>query len=121
MSTNSEEKIHHFHANSKGKEKPLRAFSKEIRSPTASNSSHNSDEDDLLSYKKMGYNKNGNHNSFSKKVPHPRKKSGNTIDFKTKWKTEICHFWEMNGYCPYGGNVSYAFNSYLVCVCSWSK
>ena len=36
------------------------------------------------------------------------KKSGDTYDFKTKWKTEICHYWEMNGFCKYGDNCAFA-------------
>lgn len=32
--------------------------------------------------------------------------SSDTHDFKTKWKTEICHYWEVNGTCKYGDNVS---------------
>ena len=40
----------------------------------------------------------------AKKLPNEKqkpsyygiKKSGDTNDFKTKWKTEICHYWEMN-------------------------
>ena len=37
-----------------------------------------------------------------------KKKSGDTKDFRTKWKTEICHYWEMNGYCKYGDNCAFA-------------
>ena len=29
-------------------------------------------------------------------------------NFKIKFKTEICHFWEMNGYCKYGNNCAFA-------------
>ena len=36
------------------------------------------------------------------------KRSGDTYDFKTKWKTEICHYWEMNGFCKYGDNCAFA-------------
>ena len=28
--------------------------------------------------------------------------------FKTKWKTEICHYWEMYGECKYGDNCAFA-------------
>lgn len=52
---------------------------------------------------------------------HQRTKyrSGDTRDFKTKWKTEICHFWNMNGQCKYGENVclNYLIN-YIVRICS---
>ena len=37
-----------------------------------------------------------------------KKKSGDTKDFRTKWKTEICHYWEMNNYCKYGDNCAFA-------------
>ena len=29
-------------------------------------------------------------------------------DFKTKWKTEMCHYWEMYGSCKYGNNCAFA-------------
>jgi len=29
-------------------------------------------------------------------------------DFKTKWKTEICHYWEMYGTCKYGNSCAFA-------------
>ena len=52
----------------------------------------------------------------AKKLPNEKqkpsyygiKKSGDTNDFKTKWKTEICHYWEMNHYCKYGENCAFA-------------
>ena len=32
-------------------------------------------------------------------------------DFKTKWKTEICHYWEMYGTCKYGTSCAFAHGS----------
>ena len=29
-------------------------------------------------------------------------------NFKTKWKTEICRYWEMYGQCKYGDNCAFA-------------
>ena len=29
-------------------------------------------------------------------------------DFRTKWKTEICHYWEMYGTCKYGESCAFA-------------
>ena len=40
-----------------------------------------------------------------KRNSHPKRMSEDTNDFKTKWKTEICHYWEVNGFCKYGDNV----------------
>lgn len=36
------------------------------------------------------------------------KKAGDTMDFKTKWKTEKCHYWEMYGNCKFGENCAFA-------------
>lgn len=33
---------------------------------------------------------------------------GNAIDFKIKYKTELCKFFEINGHCKYGDNCAYA-------------
>ena len=29
-------------------------------------------------------------------------------DFKVKWKTEMCHYWEMNGCCKFGDSCAFA-------------
>lgn len=31
-----------------------------------------------------------------------------TKNYRTKWKTEICHYWEMYGECKYGENCAFA-------------
>ena len=49
------------------------------------------------------YNKN---NKFSKWKNTRR--SEDTNDFRTKWKTEICHYWEMYGFCKYGDSCAFA-------------
>ena len=36
------------------------------------------------------------------------KRSEDTNDFKIKWKTEICHYWEMNGFCKFGDSCAFA-------------
>lgn len=41
------------------------------------------------------------------KIRH-HKRSGEATDFKMKWKTEICHYWEMYGSCKYGENCAFA-------------
>ena len=35
-------------------------------------------------------------------------KNGEYNNFKTKWKTEICHYWEMYGECKYGDSCAFA-------------
>jgi hypothetical protein len=37
-----------------------------------------------------------------------KKRSEDTNSFKSKWKTEICHYWEMYGYCKYGDSCAFA-------------
>ena len=37
-----------------------------------------------------------------------KKRSEDTNGFKSKWKTEICHYWEMYGYCKYGDSCAFA-------------
>ena len=32
-------------------------------------------------------------------------------DFRTKWKTEMCHYWEMYGTCKYGNSCAFAHGS----------
>ena len=53
----------------------------------------------------------------SKNIPYPKKEkkqknftrfSEDYNDFKTKWKTEICHYWEMYGTCKYGNTCAFA-------------
>lgn len=60
------------------------------------------DEDDYsgLSYK--------NSSKCTKEPANQQNKKNrcSTMDFRTKWKTEICHFWELNGYCQFGENVN---------------
>ena len=34
--------------------------------------------------------------------------SEDTNDFKMKWKTEMCHYWEMYGTCKYGDSCAFA-------------
>ena len=36
------------------------------------------------------------------------KKTGDSTDFKKKWKTEKCHYWEMYGECKFGDNCAFA-------------
>ena len=56
-------------------------------------------------------------------------KKKNNIDSLSeikKFKTELCHSWELTGSCKYGLNVSFIFyNNFLnlliiVCLCPWS-
>ena len=37
-----------------------------------------------------------------------KRRSEDKNDFKSKWKTEMCHYWEMYGYCKYGDSCAFA-------------
>ena len=50
------------------------------------------------------YNKNNKYQNWKNKYKHSEDKN----DFKSKWKTEICHYWEMYGYCKYGDSCAFA-------------
>ena len=64
----------------------------------------------ISEYSDLAYNnkndKNNNNFNFSKLLI--RKKTGDTIDFKTKWKTEKCNYWEIYGECKFGENCAFA-------------
>jgi hypothetical protein len=51
------------------------------------------------------------------------KHSVETRNFRTKWKTEICHYWEVNQFCKFGDkvNISYFTNINIVCICTWKR
>ena len=59
-------------------------------------------------YSGLSYNKGIEIEIDKKSEKKKKKKSGDTKDFRTKWKTEICHYWEMNNFCKYGDNCAFA-------------
>ena len=64
---------------------------------------------------------------INKENNEERKNKNGSIDSLSevkKFKTELCHSWELTGTCKYGLNVSYILIlMYLIIVCfrSWSK
>ena len=52
---------------------------------------------------------NANNHSNNKKNFYRNSEDHN--DFKTKWKTEMCHYWEMYGSCKYGNACAFAHGS----------
>ena len=61
-------------------------------------------------YSELAGNKNyiKNYKTSKKKYYNKIRYSEDRNDFKKKWKTEICHYWEMNGYCQYGDTCAFA-------------
>ena len=67
----------------------------------------NSKNNQINEYSNLSYNNNKtDENNYSKLIN--TKKKGETIDFKTKWKTEKCHYWEMHKECKFGQNCAFA-------------
>ena len=60
------------------------------------------DEYQGLIYHPKKYNWDNSYNYMEKD------KTEEYNNFKTKWKTEICHYWEMYGECKFGDNCAFA-------------
>ena len=50
------------------------------------------------------YNKNYKYQKWKKNYRYSEDRN----DFKVKWKTEMCHYWEMNGCCKFGDSCAFA-------------
>ena len=48
--------------------------------------------------------KNYKKSKFRNKIKYSEDKN----DFKNKWKTEMCHYWEMYGFCKFGDSCAFA-------------
>ena len=69
--------------------------------------SEDSDESNNFSNSNQENNESDNTKENSEKSLNI-KKNKNTMDFKKKWKTEKCHYWEMYGECKFGANCAFA-------------
>ena len=58
-------------------------------------------------YSNLSYNYNKKDENNYSKLSN-KKKRGETIDFKTKWKTEKCHYWDMYKECKFGESCAFA-------------
>jgi len=56
--------------------------------------------------RKDNINSNASNHNGNKKNFYRNSEDHN--DFKTKWKTELCHYWEMYGSCKYGNACAFA-------------
>ena len=72
-------------------------------------------EDFSEDYNYLNHN-NNNYNTIQNKFDNQPKSKEKTqgqfkstaADFKIKYKTELCKYWEINGYCKYGDKCAYA-------------
>ena len=58
--------------------------------------------------KKNKAKKNNNKKTFQKANKNKIPFKGESKDFKIKYKTELCKYYEINGYCKYGDKCAYA-------------
>ena len=58
--------------------------------------------------KKNNAKKNNNKKTFQKANKNKIPFKGEAKDFKIKYKTELCKYYEINGYCKYGDKCAYA-------------
>ena len=80
------------------KKKEQKAFRK--KSYNSEDSTSTEEINDLKAKKKINQNNNKNKN----KVPF----KGEAKDFKIKYKTELCKYYEIDGHCKYGDKCAYA-------------
>jgi len=62
------------------------------------------EEDDYSGLAGNKYYKNNKGSRWKNKA----KKSEDSYNYKSKWKTEICHYWEIYGVCVYGDTCAFA-------------
>ena len=99
--SNASEKNFEFYELSKGKP---RKNSKDSEGFSTSNEEHQEKENEKKAKKKV--KKANKFCKEYKKNKEPYKT--NALDFKKKYKTELCKNFEINGYCKYGENCAYA-------------
>ena len=80
----------------------------------------------LLNNEKICLNKNMVNSHEYENNENKSKYAVDSFSEVKKFKTELCHSWELTGTCKYGLNVIYFFIIYniyfiIVCFCSWSK
>ena len=66
------------------------------------------DEYNEMSYKNKIQLTNFNNNNLNMIKITSNTVYNSNYDYKKKFKTEICHFWEMNGDCKYGDKCAFA-------------
>ena len=101
-------KKNYFNTSSKkyqSDEKDITSPKKIIYHPKMKESPENGDEYKELKYSGQIYTP---HNLDKANYYNEKEKSDEFNNFRTKWKTEICKYWEMHGECKYGKNCAFA-------------
>ena len=107
------------------KNKIYRVYSEEVNSPTTEKSEQQTEYDDTNENSQVNkyeieivYEDEYNGLIYYPRYPdigsnniyfyNEKEKSNEFNNFKTKWKTEICRYWEMYGECKFGDNCAFA-------------
>ena len=101
-------KKNYFNSSSKTyqiEEKEISSPKKIIYNPKMKESPENEDEYQGLIYQVPISNPINSENNYYYKQ---KEKVDDFNNFKTKWKTEMCRYWEMYGQCKYGNNCAFA-------------
>ena len=101
-------KKNYFNSSSKNyqiEEKEISSPKKIIYNPKMKDSPENEDEYQGLIYQGPISNPINSENNYYYKE---KEKGEEFNNFKTKWKTEICRYWEMYGQCKYSNNCAFA-------------
>lgn len=91
----------------------IKAFISEpqIESPFPETNIEKGEEDEYSGLKILQNSSKANGSSKQSCGRFPNKKPFEIREYKRKWKTEMCHYWEMNGVCKYGNNCAFAHGS----------
>ena len=101
-------KKNYFNSSSKTyqiEEKEISSPKKIIYNPKMKESPENEDEYQGLIYQVPISNPINSENNY---YYNEKEKVDDFNNFKTKWKTEMCRYWEMYGQCKYGNNCAFA-------------
>ena len=108
------QQMHPLEKSTKGfypKQKSKTKFEKDKKNEENFENSPNFDEYEEDDYSGLAGNNYYDNNYKIEKFTKKNKYSEDKNDFKTKWKTEICHYWEMYGFCKYGDACAFAHGS----------
>ena len=90
-----------------------KSFNKQSPPKNSENIDDLSDDDySGLACKNNNNNENKNFQQYKQKKSHRNSEDYNSYyhnnDYKSKWKTEMCHYWEMYGTCKFGSSCAFA-------------
>lgn len=96
-------------ANSSNKNSYIKKYtgwaSRKYSKDSSNLSTSNEDIQENKDHYNFSFNSNNNNNTIN---THTNNFKGKASDFKIKYKTELCKYYELTGYCKFGDNCAYA-------------